>query len=186
MNYIIYDLEATCWDGNPMNLPQETIEIGAVLLNEYGEELGSYNRFVKPILYPNLSPFCTYLTSITQAEVNRAKKFPEVIEEFKEWAEIYEEEYRLCSWGNFDKIMFERDCILHDLDYEWCDFHVDLRKQYQQMLNLRKRKNPISLKAALKNEGFEFEGIPHRGISDAENLTKIFLKYIDVWEVEVE
>lgn len=182
MHYIIYDLEATCWDGNPMNLEQETIEIGAILLNEWGEELGSYNRFVKPILHPYLSPFCTNLTSITQQNVNSAKTFPHVIEEFKDWAGIYEEEYLLCSWGNFDRIMFERDCALHQLDEDWCEYHIDLKKQYQQF---RKAKKPVGLLSALTKEGFEFDGIHHRGISDAENLTKIFLKHIDVWEVEI-
>ncbi len=179
MNYIIYDLEATCWDGNPLELPQETIEIGAILLNDYGEQLGSYNRFVKPVLHPYLSPFCKDLTSITQQEINAAKTFPIVIEEFKKWAEIYEEDYLLCSWGQFDKIMFQRDCALHQLEDDWCDFHMNIKKQYQ---NHKKLKNPIGLKKAVMREGFEFEGIHHRGISDAENLVKIFLRHIDVWQ----
>lgn len=181
MNYIIYDLEATCWDGNALELEQETIEIGAILLNEWGEELGSYNRFVKPILHPYLSPYCKNLTSITQDEVNAAKTFPHVIEEFKDWAGVYDGEYLLCSWGNFDRLLFERDCDLHQLESDWCDFHIDLRKQYQKF---RKLKKTIGLNKALNKEGFEFEGIPHRGISDAENLTRIFLKHIDVWEFE--
>ena len=147
MNYIIYDLEATCWEGKSMDLEQETIEIGAILLNRFGEELGSYNRFIKPVLHPFLSPYCKQLTSITQQDVNRAKTFPHIIEEFKDWANIYDEDYFLCSWGNFDKIMFERDSILHQLDYDWCFYHVDLKKQYQ---NFRGLKKPTGLKSAVE------------------------------------
>lgn len=181
MNYIIYDLEATCWEGNTMDREQETIEIGAILLNRFGEELGSYNRFVKPVLHPFLSPFCKQLTSITQENVNRAKTFPIVIEEFKDWGNMYDEDYFLCSWGNFDRVIFERDCALHQLEDDWCAYHIDLKKQYQ---NLLKSKRPVGLKSAVEREGFEFEGIHHRGISDAENLTKIFLKHIDAWDFD--
>ena len=178
MNYIIYDLEATCWDGNPKELVKETIEIGAVLLNEYGEELGSFEKFVKPIINPFLSPFCKNLTTITQEDVNRAKKFPEVIEEFKEWADIYDEDYLLCSWGNFDRKQFIRDCKLHRLEYDWCNEHINIKRQYRELNRLHR---PIGLAKAVKKEGFEFEGQQHRGIDDAINLAKIFNRHIDVW-----
>ena len=88
MNFIIYDLEATCWTGRPPGLVQETIEIGAVHINGYGEELGSFNKFIRPIVNPNLSPFCRELTSITQEDVNRANTFPSVIEAFQDWIDI--------------------------------------------------------------------------------------------------
>ena len=174
-------MEATCWEGNALDLEQETIEIGAILLNQFGEEIGSYNRFIKPVLHPYLSPFCTQLTTITQADVNAAKTFPSVIEEFKEWASIYDEDYLLCSWGNFDRIMLERDCALHRIESDWCEYHINLKKQYQ---NFRRLKKPIGLKSAVTKEGFDFDGIHHRGISDAENLAKIFLKHIDEWDFE--
>ncbi|MEL6865568.1 MAG: 3'-5' exonuclease [Bacteroidota bacterium] len=180
MNYIVYDLEATCWNGNLHGRVQEVIEIGAFSFNDYGEPQGSYNRFVKPILYPFLSPFCQELTSIRQEDVDRASKFPKVIEEFQDWACVYEEEYVLCSWGSFDRNILISDCKLHDLDYDWVEQHINLKEQYQQLKRLHR---PCGLQNALKREGIEFTGTPHRGISDAENLAKIFFKYLDVWQV---
>ena len=179
MNFIIYDLEATCWKGRPPGETQETIEIGAVHINSYGEELGSYNRFIRPMVNPILSPFCRELTSISQEDVNRAERFPTVIEEFQDWIGIFDEDYLLCSWGNFDKIMLERDCELHKLPAEWLDAHINLKKQYHAMKRLRR---PFGLKKAVVKEGFEFTGIHHRGISDAENLAKVFTKYVDEWQ----
>ena len=44
MNFIIFDLEATCWEGKPPNMVQETIEIGAVRINPYGEVEDTFNR----------------------------------------------------------------------------------------------------------------------------------------------
>lgn len=180
MNYIIYDLEATCWENPPPDYVQETIEIGAYRLNHFGEIRGKFNRFIKPVVHPILSPFCRDLTSITQDQINRAQPFHTVIEEFMDWARVEEEDYTLCSWGNFDKKMFINDCKLHRLDFEWVESHVNLKEQYRLMKRMR---NGIGLKKAVEVEGMLFTGQHHRGISDAENLVKIFLKYIGNWTV---
>jgi inhibitor of KinA sporulation pathway (predicted exonuclease) len=180
MNYIIYDLEATCWENTPPDYVQETIEIGAFRINHFGEIRGKFNRFVKPVVHPTLSPFCRDLTGITQEHVNRALTFIPVIEEFQNWARIDEEDYTLCSWGSFDKKMFINDCKLHRLDFEWAEPHVNLKEQYRIMKRMR---NGIGLRKAIEGEGLEFTGQHHRGISDAENLVKLFLKYLGNWSV---
>ena len=179
MNFIIYDLEATCWEYKNPGLISETIEIGALKVNRYGEILGSYNRFVKPTINPFLSPFCKKLTSIAQEDVESSGDFPKVITEFKDWIGVEEEEYLLCAWGSFDKQMLIEDCRYHYLDEDWVDPYLNVKAQYQDMKKLHR---PCGLKNAIKREGMEFRGIHHRGISDAENLTKIFTKYLDVWQ----
>ncbi|MEM8909880.1 MAG: 3'-5' exonuclease, partial [Bacteroidota bacterium] len=136
MNYVIFDLEATCWENNYQDRVQEIIEIGAYRLTAFGEITGEYNRFVKPLLHPDLSIYCRELTSITQEEIDRAMSFKQVIEEFQDWAAIFEEEYLLCSWGNFDRRQLVSDCKLHDLDFEWAHQHINLKSQYQEMKKL--------------------------------------------------
>ena len=178
MNFIIYDLEATCWQGAPPSKVQEIIEIGALLLNPYGEVKSVFNRFVRPKLSPYLSAFCQELTSIRQENVDRADPFPLVIEDFQDWAEIYEEDYILCSWGNFDKKLLIQDCILHKMEYDWVEKHINLKRQYHELKRLRRTRG---LKGTVTSEGFEFTGVHHRGIDDAENLAKIFRKYLDEW-----
>ena len=179
MNFIIYDLEATCWEGRPPSKVQEIIEIGAVRLNRYGEYEGSFSRFIKPILNPTLSAYCMELTSIEQKNVSRAAGFESVIEDFQDWAEVFEEEYVLCSWGSFDRKMLIQDCDLHDMDFDWVDPHINLKRQYHELRRLRKVRG---LRYSVEKEGFEFTGIHHRAISDAENLAKIFAKYLDEWQ----
>ncbi len=178
MNFIVFDLEATCWRGRPPSMVQETIEIGAVKVNRYGEVLGSFNEFIIPVINPLLSSFCTELTSIEQRTVERAQKFPVIIEEFMDWAEIYESDYLLVSWGSFDQKMLIQDCKLHKIEYDWLDPYANLKRHYQQ---LRKLKNPKGLKLAVESEGFDFDGDHHRGIDDALNLAKIFIKLLDDW-----
>ena len=179
-NFIIYDLEATCWENMPPGYIQETIEIGAFRVNHYGEVRGKFNRFIRPVVHPTLSPFCRQLTNIEQVDINRAEKFPNVIEEFWEWARIEEEDYVLCSWGSFDKKMFINDCQLHRLETSWVEHHVNLKEQYRAMKRMR---SAVGLRKAVEGEGILFTGMQHRGISDAENLAKLFLKYLGHWSL---
>jgi len=158
---------------------QETIEIGAICLDNYGDMLGSYNRFVRPVVHPYLSPFCKELTTISQHDVNNAGTFPQVIEGFQDWAEIFEKDYLLCSWGSFDKKMLINDSILYKLDHSWVENHINLKRQYHEYKRLNR---PFGLKKAVEKEGLEFTGIHHRGISDAENLAKLFCKHLDIWQ----
>lgn len=179
MHFIVFDLEATCWEGEQPSMTQETIEIGALKIDRYGEVLGSFSKLIRPKLHPVLSHFCRQLTTIDQVEVNRAASFPEVIDDFQEWCGLYDgDEYLLCSWGSFDKRQLASDCRLHDLDADWLEAHINVRRQYHDLKNLRKYKG---LKRVVEAEGFEFTGTYHRGLSDAQNLAKVFVKYIDMW-----
>ena len=178
VKHIVFDLEATCWNGHaPVDL-QEIIEIGAIMINAYGEAEKDFSRFVKPKLAPSLSMYCKELTSITQRQIDTAKDYDEVIDDFKSWINV-EEDYTLCSWGKFDKRMLLENADLHDLDQEWIQPHIDMKRQYQRIHKLKKQ---IGLKWAVGREEFEFEGIPHRAISDAINTAKIFVRYIEDWQ----
>ncbi|MBK8566253.1 MAG: exonuclease domain-containing protein [Saprospiraceae bacterium] len=180
MNYIVFDLEATCWEGKPTEMVQEIIEIGALKLNEYGEVEGSFNSFIRPVLHPNLSLFCRQLTTIDQISINRARLFPDVVEDFQEWAGVFDDEDCLfCSWGSFDRNMLIQDSTLHSMDSEWIETnHLNVRRQYHDM---KRWKTYKGLKKVVEMEGFEFTGVYHRAISDAENLAKVFVKHIDEW-----
>ena len=178
MRYIVYDLEATCWRGRPPHGINEVIEIGAYKINEYGEVLGVFNKFIKPLLNPVLSDFCKTLTSISQDNVDRAKGFPSVVDQFREFIDTDDDNYQLCSWGKFDVQLLKVNCELHKLDTEWLLNNINVKDQYHQLKGEHKLSG---LKNTIKSEGFEFTGIQHRAIADAENLAKIFIKYIDEW-----
>jgi len=176
--FIVYDLEAACWMGRPPHGINEVIEIGAVKVNGYGEILGKFERFVRPTANPILSGFCKKLTSISQEQVDNALTFKPVIEDFIEWSGIYDENYYLCSWGENDQLLLENNCKWCKLDYDWTENHLNIKKQYHEN---RKDDRHRGLKYVVAKEGFEFTGIHHRAISDAENLAKVVIKYIDEW-----
>ena len=179
MNYIIFDLEATCWEekGKHQN---EIIEIGAVKINEKQQVISEFNAFIKPILNPKLSDFCKKLTSIKQENIDAAQIFPFVIEQFKSWIEI-ESTYLLCSWGFYDRKQLNVDSSLHQLDYKWINHHISVKHQHAE---LKKLKRPLGLGYALVMEGMQFEGTAHRGIDDARNIARIFLKHFEKWKIK--
>ncbi len=178
MIFIVFDLEATCWRGKPPKGANEIIEIGAFKINQYGETLSSFNSFVKPILSPILSGFCKDLTSIKQENIDRARDFKRVFRDFESWSFEQNDDVLLCSWGRMDQYLLQNDCILHKLEDDWLDNYIDIKYQYHNNRKILKHKG---LMRTLNNEGIEFTGIEHRALSDAENLAKIFTKYIDEW-----
>lgn len=181
MNYIVYDLEATCWETEQekRGRKQEIIEIGALKIDEEGETVSKFEAFVRPVAHPMLSDFCKNLTTISQIDVNKARPYPEVIEDFLDWIGYTDgEEYLLCSWGFFDRKMLIKNSEQHGMNGEWAKAHISLKHQYPRIKGIRMA---IGLKRALDREGFEFEGEQHRGIDDAINLAKIFKKYQTQW-----
>lgn len=178
MNYVIVDLEATCWEG-PRKAPNEIIEIGAVLVKDQAEVVSAFEQFVRPHLQPQLSDFCTSLTSIRQSEVDDAPLFPEAIERFTSWFGYGQADYLLCSWGFYARHQFAHDCKLHGMRVDWLESHISLKHQYARMMEL---KRPIGMKSALHHEKLTLEGTHHRGIDDARNIARIIQRHFDRWE----
>jgi inhibitor of KinA sporulation pathway (predicted exonuclease) len=70
---LVVDLEATCWERRttPAGEPQavhnmEIIELGCALATRDGTLLDSRSFLVRPTRFPQLSEFCTALTSISR------------------------------------------------------------------------------------------------------------------------
>jgi len=180
MNFIVFDLELTCWEGDLAGRMQEIIEIGAYKVDAWRHTRSKFNRFIKPKVYPILSPYCIQLTSITQANIDQAKSFKIVLHEFSEWCEIDLEPHHLIAWGEKDQSYLIDNCKLHGLDFEWTQPYTDLKKQYQR---IKKLYEPKGLRHATESEGWEFDGVQHRAIDDAYNLCQIFLRYFDEWNL---
>lgn len=184
MKYIIFDLEATCLKEKRNDFRNETIEIGAVKCiynNKFLESVNTFNVFIKPYLNPKLSDFCMELTTITQKDVDSAEYFPGAISKFQKW--IGSGNYLLCSWGDYDKKQFVNDCILHGLDYVWTEDHFNLKKDFSRIRGMKKE---IGMKKALDILNIPLDGTHHRGIDDAINIHKIFLRHFKEWSFHNE
>lgn len=169
MYYLIVDLEATCWPNNPDKALMETIEIGAVLLDEtLALPAPEFQRFIRPQAEPVLSEFCTQLTSITQADVDAAEVFATVFAEFTAWAEAAEP-VTFCSWGIFDHSQLKKDCARWGLAFPPAlEKRLNLKHTFKKLY-----KEQVGMAGALKHLNLELQGTHHRGIDDARNLARI-------------
>lgn len=180
MQFVVFDLEATCWSESSPLLEQEIIEIGAFMVDRYGEIQSRFHTMVKPVIHPYLSPFCQQLTNIGQEEVDDAPGFESAFTRWHQWMdETRQGDLLYCSWGDGDVDLIYNDCHHHGVVWEWEHLHFDVKKAYNSMKGISGK--PYGLKKALNKENIELEGSHHRALDDAYNLTKLFVRYIDEW-----
>ena len=168
--YLVVDLEATCCDQKQIPRHQmEIIEIGAVMVDAVDlAVIDEFQTFINPVCHPILTPFCTTLTTITQAEVDRASGFTDAIAAFQSWFTAYDKRL-FCSWGDFDRNQFKQDCKFHAVPLPFQN-HFNLKKAFLQTQGLKQR---CGMDQALQLAGIPLVGTHHRGIDDARNIAKL-------------
>lgn len=162
-----------------MDREQEIIELGAYRVNGYGEWIDQFQSFVKPVMNPRLSVYCTELTGITQDQVTKARNYGQVFPAFEDWFYDQDGQHLLCTWGDKDLDLIHAECARHDVDHQFLPVCIDLRAQYARMHKLPKE---VGLLKALEYTDIEFEGAHHRALDDAFNTAKLFLHYLDRWQ----
>ncbi len=169
-DYVIVDLEATCWPKGTRPNRMEIIEIGAVRLGpDLGPIVAEFDAFVRPVNEPELSDFCTELTGIRQEDVDRADPFPVVFRRFLEW--IGPEPFVLCSWGAYDLRQFRVDCERHSVPFPEAfeERHVNVKAAFARWKGIK----PVGMRGALGMLGLPLEGRHHRAIDDVRNIAKV-------------
>lgn len=181
---VCIDLEATC-DELPEGLTEaeqaeypllvkrdemETIEIGLVVLDLHNNfaQVGQFCRFIRPWLKPTLTPFCTRLTTITQADVDAADSYDEVREQLQAFLAQYElGGYMWCSWGAYDDQQLLNDATRLGSQVMLKGVaHTNMKKWHWKIHHCRS----MGLQSAVCAYGIEWQGQCHRGIDDAINL----------------
>lgn len=164
---VIFDLEATCDDKSLVfNFDNETIEIGAVKIVD-NEIICEFSTFIRP-RDTHITPFCTDLTTITEADVAQAPDFITATTAFAQFIG----NAKILSWGDYDRKQLRKDFERHGVTPPiWVERHVNFKKEFVQYKGIR----PCGMKRALAHCGIPLEGTHHRGIDDARNIAKIYL-----------
>jgi inhibitor of KinA sporulation pathway (predicted exonuclease) len=153
---------------------QETIQIGAVLLNEDYEVIDEFNTYVKP-QFGWIDDFIEKLTGITQHDVADAPSFEEALEAFLDW--LPADDVRCVSWSDSDpkQIIHEsfakgvEDDRLEIIFANW----IDCQKTFGQKMD---RKKSYGLEETLFISNIAPEGRAHNGLVDAANTATLFAK----------
>ena len=167
---LIVDLEATCEEFSN-DFDNETIEIGAVVVDSSYATLATFQTFCRPVKNPVLSEFCTRLTTITQADVDQAEPFTKVWPAFLEFCN-QQGITQWGSWGDYDRKQFSKDVGRHNLAFpDWFAQHSNLKKVF---IKSRPGKHKtVGVAKACEMMGVELVPPHHRALSDARSVVAI-------------
>ena len=168
---LVIDVEATCWQGaNPPGQQNEIIEIGICLLDRAtGELLQRACMLVRPDR-STVSPFCTELTTLTQAQLAaEGISFREACERLQ--TEFRSRERAWASYGDYDRKQFVRQCESSGIPYPFSDQHTNVKARFAEVFGLPR---PVGMAGALRHLGLSLEGTQHRGVDDAANIARVF------------
>lgn len=176
--FAVIDFEATCEENN-IDFKHEIIEFPIVLVDLDTMEVGdTFHEYVRPVVNPVLTKFCSNLTGISQATVDAAGSFPEVLDHVEEWLRKHGLgdtcTFAVLTDGPWDMYRFMyNQCEISKIPMpSWSKQWVNIRKAYSNFYQCRRG----GIEVMLSNLGMKFEGKPHSGIDDARNIARIALK----------
>ncbi len=152
----------------------ETIEIGAVMLDEGGKEIASFKEYVKPAYATEIPRNIEKLTGIQYSTVQGAASFREVLQRFADWCG--KRDYTIFSWSDNDLLQ-----ILQETELKGIEDTLQLRYMYhhwkdfqQEYCELFPMDHVMSLEKALNYCGLEFKGRAHDGLHDARATADLY------------
>ena len=151
----------------------ETIQIGAVLLNEKYEITDEFNIFVRPE-YGFMDTFIMNLTGINSRELRDAPSMKEALLKFIDWIP---EDAKVVSWSNTDRgqIKYEaaKKGIVHDRLDTILETWIDSQEMFMEKIAAERK---YKLSEALIVSDIDQQGKEHNGLTDAYNTAKLFSK----------
>ncbi len=187
MKYAVVDLEM-CRVPKSMRTEEyrwsmETIQIGAVLLDEDFNVYKKFSTFVRPE-YGRMDPFIERLTGITKENVYTARTFAEAIDGFLRWLKDYD--VRCVSWSYSDENQIRREIEAKGIDNarlnELLDSWIDCQKIFDEKMDSERQ---YSLEEALIASDIITEGRAHDGLVDAYNTALLYSKLMTEPEYEL-
>ncbi len=179
MNGIVFDLE---WNQSPggkkysnSRLPFEIIEIGAVRLNEKGENTGCFQRLIKPQVYNWIHDSIHEVIHMNYRDLKDGVPFSQAVEEFLVWCGS---EFSFFTWGNQDVMELQRNMKYYGKlsllpgPVTYYDVQKLYSIQYENRKARRALEYAIDHLEIEKNQGF------HRALADAYYTAEV-LKHIE-------
>lgn len=187
MQYIVLDLEFN-QDVTSLNIIDrqkfkntfEIIQMGAIKLDSKLNTITTFDRYVKPIIYPKMNSFITKLTGITTEQLLGEETFIEVFDSFIKF--VGDTDSILCIWGMSDIKELYKNAEYHKLNLNLLPrMFINLQPYVSIYLNLPHKKQ-LRLEHAVELLSISINCKFHSAISDAyytsEILKKIYNPYI--------
>lgn len=181
MHYIVFDLEfnqdiPSLQQSNEKtsHCPFEIIQIAAIKLDENSNTIGTFNRYVKPLIYSQINPFVTELTGITSEQLVVESPFPEIYKSFIEF--IDKKDFVFCVWGMSDIKELFRNAAYHQLNEDFLSKkYLNLQPYVSIHLKLSSKKL-LNLKHAVESLNIVQAYPFHDALYDAYYTAELFKK----------
>lgn len=182
MNYIIFDLE---WNQcgseceimtEPVCLPGEIIEIGAVKLDDAFKKIDELRLYIKPQYYTKLHRRIVTLTGIrNQTLEEQGLSFPQAYEKFMAFCG---EEYSFMTWSRSDLPILIDNMLLHGIDVSNLPDTYDLQRIFCNEIMRFSRKMSLDDALSVLNEKGD---VAHDALNDSRN-TVLVCNHLDLAE----
>lgn len=169
---IVIDIECTCWEDQPIESDaSEIMEIGLCVVDVQRRERRARESLLVRPTHTRVSPFCTQLTTLTQAQVDTGRSFAAACQYL---AQHYRTRQRTwASYGDYDRRQFARQCQREGVPSPFGPTHLNIKNLFALCFQLTEE---VSLARALAHCGQPFTGTPHRGVDDAWHSAGLLLQ----------
>lgn len=160
----------------------ETIEIGAVMLDDDLREVAAFRTYVKPEYNNGIERKISRLTGITDEMVLNAPSFADALRMFTNWCQGTGDDVTVYSWSDSDYKQVMKEMLLKGYEIsdeeklifekEWSDF----QHEFDTHMGFERQ---LSLSMALDMAGIEFAGREHDALDDARNTAELLQVFRD-------
>lgn len=180
MFYLVIDLEMCKvprdYRSKFYRYANETIQMGAVLLDDSFKRIGTLCQYVHPE-HGVIDYFIENLTGIKNSQVKKAPKLDEALIHMIDW--LGERDYKIYAWSESD-----RNQLLHEIkaknmtderihEFMKAENWIDYQDVFTKRFELSRQ---LSLEEALGRAEIEPEGRFHDGLDDAVNTAYLIEK----------
>ena len=180
--YVVIDLEMCRVPKSfrTVNYPwsRETIQIGAVMINDSLEIEDEFNTYVAPE-YGYIDDFIKRLTGITKSDIKDAVDMADALKMLLDWAP---KDAKFVSWSDTDYVQINREIQakniklerFDEMSHNWIDCQLIFSEDMSGRMNEDYKK--YALKEALIAADICFDENIHNGLVDARNTAELFIK----------
>lgn len=185
MFWIVFDIEyiMSC----SKKLPTQIISIGAVCLDNNGNNIDKFESYLKTINNINIPAQISDLTGITDTDLKNADAAGIILYKFSSWIRDYSPRI-LCCWGNQDIKIINDNSNFYKISYFTKFNYFDLQKSYMYYSNIREQpslKNTLILENILTEEqcnNIKF----HNSFTDAFYTSEILNNYLNDYRDDIK
>ncbi len=166
---VVIDVEVTCWPGEPPpGEVGEIIEVGACLLDPATGDIAERSSVLVRPARSRVSEYCTRRTTLTPEAVASGLSFRDACVLLERSYGARERAW--ASYGDYDRMQFERQCALEGVRYPFGPSHLNVKTLGALVQG---RAAEVGLLDALADFGLDFRGVHHRGGDDAWNVARL-------------